>query len=219
MEFALNGMPILSACVDMPLRGAWTADIVVDCDDRDRVLGRAPLDNAAGTWALSGTVRAGDVDSAGKSVLRVVGGAGGLANRLAPRFFRNIEASIVLSDAIDEGGERLAVSSDSDLLKTTLTGWTRMRVTLADEIDALASALDASWRVLSDGTIWIGPETWPADSTAYDCIEDYPHEGRIVIGPSVPSLAPGVTFLGRAVVHVTHKISPSALRTEVLFER
>jgi hypothetical protein len=217
MEFSMNDAPILSATIDMPLRGAWTADVVVDCDVRERVLGAVQLDNAEGTWTLKGTSRLGDVDLAGKAVVRVVGGAGGLAKPLDPKFYRDMPASTVVADAIEGGDETL--SSDSDSLQTKLECWTRMKTTVSQELDAIVDALGLEWRVLSNGSIWIGSESWPESATTYDYLEEHPEDSRVIIGPDAPTLVPGTTFLGRAVVHVTHTISPGSLRTEVLFER
>ena len=53
----------------------------------------------------------------------------------------------------------------------------------------------AVWRVLIDGTVWVGFEGWPASSLPDTApIHSEPEKGRITIASDAPAVFPGTTF-------------------------
>jgi hypothetical protein len=199
----LNGAPALSAVVTMPLIGAWTAEVTVDA--REAPSGAARLEAADGKAVWVGTVyRAGmSNDSA---MVRIVGGAGGLAEEVEPKFYRDVDAGQVAREALEAVGERLSGDSDSSVVGTKLSAWARMRGPAGEALRALTGSLGAHWRVLADGSVWVGRESWPASRAAPQTLEQAPQAGMLEVWSEVPDLEPGQTLDGKRLTKVEHRI-------------
>jgi hypothetical protein len=74
-----------------------------------------------------------------------------------------------------------------------------------------------NWRVLSDGTIWLGVETWPSQSlpSTADILDLAPVSPRYEIGCATPTLMPGITLtdVNAQISGVDHWLSPDSIRT------
>jgi hypothetical protein len=78
-----------------------------------------------------------------------------------------------------------------------------------------------TWRVLPDGTIWAGPETWPDSGLTtddYQILDEDPREGTALLGVEAPVLLPGTALAGRRVSYVEHLINAEGVRSNVWFE-
>lgn len=216
MSFAaVNGAPVVSCAVSLPLVGAWVAEVRLDT--REPVEGAATL-RLGDTLELHGTVVSGGVH-AGAAYARLVGGNGRLAAELPSRYYRDVPARIPISDALTEAGEVFASSSDATILDAWLPLWTRTAGRTSDAIAQLIKAAGGgAWRVLPDGSVWVGQDTWPS-APRFDFveIEEFPAERRVEIATEEPKLLPGMTFLNRRVSHVRHVLVPEAFRTHVWF--
>lgn len=185
-ELTINGgAAILRATVHLPLSGVWSADLEGDTDDD--LTGRVTLESDGAPW-LSGTVTEGGL-SHGLWRGRVVG-AGGLRSTLAPRAYQNAILSDVLGDALRESGEALSASSGSLAMACRL--WHRTEAAAARTVAAVAEAAGYGWRVLADGSVWLGTEGWPAGADAdVTLIEREPTQRRWTLGGDVLAITPG----------------------------
>lgn len=190
----LNDSPVLSATVVMPRVGVWTADIELDADTA--LTGTVVLASDAGpSWR--GTVVSGALHL-GTWRGRLVGGAGGLRRPIGPTAYQNPTLGDVLADALREAGETLA-SSSASLAQSTSALWHRIAAPASRTVDAVARAQGWPWRVLDDGAVWMGPETWdPADVADIEVLGFDPVEERYTVGGEVFGLRPGTTVLLRA---------------------
>jgi hypothetical protein len=136
-----------------------------------------------------------------------------------------------LADALTDSGESLSASSDPAILNYTLNGgWVRFA---SPGSSALLAILDSipntpSWRVVPDGSIWVGYETWPVvnlDNTAY--LKSDPSHSSIMIGSYDPDIAPGEILQFSTGIQdqqnlkvsvVTHNISSGRIQTSILYE-
>jgi len=82
----------------------------------------------------------------------------------------------------------------------------------------LAEELEAVWRVLPDGEIWIGQESWPEVSPERDLISEDPRGEFAEFGTDSPTLLPGTVLDGKRVSVVEHRIEPESVRTLVWYE-
>lgn len=186
-ELTINGSAaILRATVHLPLSGVWSADLEVDTDED--IAGACTLEADGATW-LSGTIVEGAV-SHGLWRGRIVGGAAGLRSTLSPKAYRDATLADVLGDALSESGE--ALSGTSSGLTNAIRLWHRTEGAAARTVAAVAAAAGYGWRVLTDGSVWLGAESWP-DATAADVtlIDRDPSQRRWVLGGDVLSLSPG----------------------------
>lgn len=214
-EVELDGAVCVSARVLMPRVGAWTADVVVD-DPAPRA-GRVTL--AIDGVAFVGAVVRGDVRN-GRWRGRLVGGAGGLRGTVAAVAHRGATLGLVLADVLRATGEALAPSSAD--LTATVARWSRIEGTGARTVADVAAAAGCAWRVLPDGSVWVGRETWGTYAPDVDVIDWRPETGRLEVAGDVLAIRPGQTLV---TTEATARVgcaellaSPDALRVVVLAE-
>jgi len=96
----------------------------------------------------------------------------------------------VLGDALSESGEALSGTSSGLAIACRL--WHRTEGAAARTVAAVAAAAGYGWRVLADGSVWLGVEGWPAAPEAdVTLVERDPSQRRWVLGGDVLSLRPG----------------------------
>jgi hypothetical protein len=216
-----NNLPVLAATLTMPRIGLWSADLVVDTEDPTKLAGAIDLE--LGDVHFKGTVYR-SAPFQGRTELRMVGGAGKLNTPLPARFYRETPVSVPLGDILAACGETLSTASEAATLTRGLDTWTRTGPgagssgTGGNGIQQLATSLGFAWRSLGDGTIWVGYETWPELKATGEALDEFPAEGRAVYAMDLAILRPGVTFRGRRISGVVHRLTGSSFRTEVLFE-
>lgn len=214
----VNDVQAVEARVSFPRVGAWTADaVLVDAVS----LGAASIVLAASVSEtpvkLKGTIIRGDTID-GVTRVRIVGGAGGLGTLLQAQGYFQISAGVVLKDALRGAGEALSATADPGTLAAVLPAWTRAQGAAGASVQALAELAGVAWRVMQDGTIWIGPETWPVSSPDYQLLGKKPELGVWDVFMDPPALLPGTTFAGAKVAYVEHYLAERQLRTQVTFE-
>ncbi len=217
----VNGFSIISGAVTLRRRGTWVAALRVDCKEPDKVSGALTVSLADGALSLAGAVvpdRSGTYG--GAILLRAVGGAGKLGTPLPSRFYTDAPARLVIGDILREAGEALSSTSTSSVLAVVPPKWSRAAAPAARALGEIVTGASpaAVWRVLPDGSVWVGIETWPlAPALAEVVTDEAPHESRIQIATENPVLLPGMTFRARHVDQVRYVLTPKRFRAEVLF--
>lgn len=214
VQFA--GADVLRGKVHLSLRGTWFAEFELDTPTAPS--GAAAL-AASGKALLQGFVVDGGVFLDAAHV-RAVGGAGGLG-KLVSGSYRGAQLGDVVGAVMTGSGETASSTIDRSITSIVLPLFT-LSGSAAKALDDIAGAAarelgaPVSWRVLADGTIWIGQETWPAQTLpdGSEVLEPFPGERRFVIGADAPALLPGVNLadVGQ-VIAVDHYIESSAIRT------
>jgi len=213
-----NDVPVIAAKVIRPRLGAWTADLTVDAKDASKFAG-------AVTIVLGGLTFVGTAHRSGTYkdtvFVRVVGGGGGMDAVVEPRSYRNVPVKIPLSNLLAAAGERLSTSCEPASLGVNLPFWSWPSQTARRALFSLMTAASApAWRILPDGSVWIGHETWGATPDfAWDLLVSEPSLGRITIGADSPKVAPGqVWSTGQRVSAVEHSVAADRIRHTLLFE-
>lgn len=216
-----NNVPVISGSVSMPLEGVWSADLVLDQPDGSGFAAGTAVSIAAGGLALSGVVAPDRTGSFLDAVhVRILGGKGGLSQLATPRAYVQPGAYVrdVLSGLLGAAGETLSATADAGFQSTNLLAWSVFRVPVSQALEALIRVVAPTlhWRVLSDGTVWVGAESWPVTSYAFDLMAHDPTQQTYELGVEAPAIVPGVSIadLGR-VSRVEHLIESDSLRTRV----
>lgn len=200
-------------------RGAWFSSLVLDTPTLPS--GWVTI-AAAGGFTLKGTVISDSGVFLDASHVSIVGGAGGLSKVMPPSAYENAQLRDPLDAVMRASGESLSSTISASILGAFLSKWTIVASTAARAIDELCGAASSAlgraitWRVLSDGTVWLGEESWPSEMlpAGSDILEQFPSEGRAVIGAETPSLLPGVNLDGFGhVAAVDHYLRPNKVRT------
>lgn len=213
------GADVLRGRIHMPLRGVWWADLVLDTAQLPA--GQVTF-NAAGGISLTGTIVNGGIrlDSAH---IRIYGGGGGSATVLSGSAYQNAVVNDVLNAIVSAAGERASSTIAANISSAQLQFWTISIETAAHALDNLAGVAgravgqQVNWRVLADGAIWMGVETYPSQSlpTTSDVLDVAPVGPRYEIGCETPTLLPGInlTDVGANISGVDHWLSPDRIRT------
>jgi hypothetical protein len=198
--------------VELPRTGIWIADVHMISQDIPDIgdtvtatLGPVPM---IGTVAVAQLVN-GIID------LRVVGGAGGLGNPARPKHYHAPLVNHVLTDLIRDAGEVLSTACTPEIIGKPLEAWTTLGLPTGTILAALCAVLECNWRVMADGTTWIGTETWPDCPADFRSITTDGANAAQVVGTDGPAVWPGTLLGGRQVDFVTHDLDQN--RTRILF--
>lgn len=243
--FTVDGSSGLRGRVAFPRTGAWTADLKIAFKDSEAQAVTGEDSAAIGDSFLSNVTKFSTVDiDDGRLILqgaheraglwqeighvRLVGGAGGLRKIAAAKHYTSATLRVVLGDLLAGAGEKLSPTSDPAVLATPISTWTTVAIATGRLITQLlrTASLAANWRVLPDGTVWVGVETWPDSGLVagddYQVMTEDPARLFAKLGIEVPLLLPGTTLgegtEARRVSYVEHSLDEPETRTEVWFE-
>lgn len=219
MSSTANGAPLLSAVLTIPRIGPWHTDIDVAATDPAILAAPVTLSLVDGAIAFVGAAWRPPAAWRDTVRARLVGGAAGLRTELEPGAYAIATIRTVLTDILRGSGEELSPAIAEGLLDTDLDQWVRLGSSAGAALQSLADEFDLAWRVLPDGTVWIGAETWPdAAAFEYVVLDRSVEGGRMVLGVEEPLLLPGTVFEGERVGRVVHRLEPERIRTDVYFE-
>lgn len=219
-----NNVPMLGHEIVMQEKGAWTATVTLDLDDEDDENdGRThvgPFVIDVDGVEFRGTVvpdRSGSFGGVRK--VRVVGGAGGLDYELESRNYAGgfVTFKTIFSDILRDSGEAMSVECKTEVLNTRFQTWQRSRGRTKDCLDVLCARVGFTWRVLRDGTIWVGSDEWPEVEPTGTVMHEHHSAGVVKVAPDFATLVPGIIVRGqkiKQVVHRTNHKSTESLRTD-----
>lgn len=216
----VNGSAVIDGRFWFPRTGAWRAKLRVD--SIDPITGPVTISIWDGRLVLQGFVWRG-AEYVETAYLNIVGGAGGLRSPARARAYNLTSLRIVLGDLLTGTGERLSPTADAATLAKQLPAWTTAALSTGLVLARALRSADptASWRVLPDGTVWVGPETWPDSGLTtddYQILDEDPRQNLAILGVEAPLLLPGTTLVGRRVSRVEHAIEAEGVRSFVWFE-
>ena len=210
MTISLNGNVCTEVLpLSMPRVGAWHVGVTVSGEVP--ITGRVTLE-LEGVEFLGTVVRGQPF--AGKTPLWIVGGGGSLSRKLDAKNYASGPVVRTIVKEILGDKETLSTESDDALLGSVLPSYHRIEGAASHALTTVLSKIGASWRVLADGTVWIGKDTYPELSIPHVLEDEDWFSGILNIAPETPALRPGVTFLGHKIEEVVHYASPGKLRTE-----
>lgn len=216
MASTLNGIPVIHADVRMERVGAWHARLMLNGQDVDPIPTEGdPAELDLEGIEFSGTVlRAGA--NGGRIGARIVGGKGKLTEPIEAQHWKTgsgVTVRELVEAILGDGGESLSDTSDASILGQTVASWAREAETVSHCLVTLLDVVGASWRVLRDGTVWVGVDTYPELEIEHRLLDEDWSEGVLFLAPDAPDLLPAVTFLGHRLELVRHLVS-TKLRTE-----
>lgn len=196
----------------LPRTGVWVADLKVDTTES--LPDRVTMD--LGKVELPAAVHKAELIS-GITEVRLVGGAGGLGDTARPKHYHRPLVRHVLVDLLRDAGESLSPASSREVVSKSLEAWTTLALPTGSMLAALCLVVGngANWRILADGTVWMGVETWPDSQVESRSIHSDGANAASIVGTDIPGLWPGTLLDGRRVDYVQHDLNTD--RTTVLF--
>jgi hypothetical protein len=218
----VNGVTAIRAHIVRPRIGPWIADVAVSTSDAQSFQGAVTIELPDAGLSFKGDAHRSGVHHE-TVFLRAVGGAGGLDTVLPPKAYRQASLRIALQDIVAGAGETLSGACDAGVLATILPFWSRPQQTARRALFSLLQAVGSpAWRILPDGTLWVGPEKWDLAQVDFVEFEFEPNLGRLTIAAETPSMAPGQSFAFDGQVYristVQHEVDSELLRHVLLFE-
>lgn len=210
---SLSGSPVIAGSLDLPLVGTWHLECAIGSSTAPVVGQRVTL--LVGPVPFVGTVVSADSDSGNRVTVRAVGGAGKLGNVLTAKSYTMTSLDVVLVDALTEAGESRSILSDSQT--ETLEHWTRTEASLSDVLRQVTERVECSWRVLPDGSVWVGAELWLPVTGSYVLESEEPTRSAFTVAVDSAWVLPGVTFRGRKVSAVTYRFDGTKTRARVSY--
>lgn len=217
MTATANGLPLLECTLTMPGSGVWHADLTVDSSEP--LDGSVTLDIEGQTF--SGTVLPGRSGVyGGRATAKIAGGNASMPTKLGAKQYvsgvgAGVTIDVIVRDILREAGETLSATSDAAVLAVSLPKWERLETQASRALVGVLAKQGATWRVLDDGTVWVGVPSYPAvDLGEYVLTDEDWAQGVYEIAPLAPLMRPGVTFLGSQINYVVHYLTRGKLRTE-----
>lgn len=207
---SLNGSRVVSATIQLPFYGTWTADVTLAIDtalaSEDTLI--------VGALSLQGNV-VRVFDFGGSRTCRMVGGFGGWQKTIPAKAYRNpagVPVAVVLNDAALECGEQWGANELSTYAQGNV-GQAYVRET-APAQRTLASLAGSLWWVDGTGVTRLAPRSNAAITSQFDAIKYTGGRGRWEIASEHPEdWLPGRTF-SSPVITSTQTISLSALQVD-----
>lgn len=199
--------PVLALTLEQHRMGNWHASVNVDgIIPQGQTVTLEEIDSEKDTVlrTLKGYTHRGG-EKFGMSQLLIVGGhSGGLNNTVTASSWRSVPAKRIITSIMHDIGETLSSDSDSSVLSRELVSWTIVKSPAAQALSQISRFLGCSWRVLDDGTVWFGTETYAvANPQPRNLLDILPVTGeREYSSQSSVGFTPGTTLDDVKVDHV-----------------
>lgn len=207
----------------LPARGNWVALLTIGASTKPTVASAATIvvTQEDGTEDLFvGAVRATEnVEGTDDLSVTIVGGADKLVDPAIPARHhtagaQTIPAGVVAAGICAAAGEALAEGVEDALDAYPLAQWTRVAGPAGLATDLLAWALGLAWRVLPDGSLWMGVETWPEPTDEQAQRAEFyrarPADNTIVYSADGCPYFPGMTIDGVQAIEVCYHVDSNA---------
>jgi hypothetical protein len=206
MTSTIGTASAISAELALLYSGAWTAVV------------RAGAEVAVGatTLTIEGQafrcyVRESTRDGGSWRLDCIGGQANGWAAALPAKSYRSVTVQTIVDDLMRESGEAVSSTVDAAILSRPLGLYHRSAGRTWFALDELATVLGVTWRVLGDGTLWFGADTWAAGEVASDVLQ-VANADTATIHTKAPVLRPGMTWQGRRAERVDVVLESNGLR-------
>jgi hypothetical protein len=196
--FTIAGISIFQITLQLPRTGVWTLDCISSDPALTELIDGTAVTVQFGALTLQGTVATGSRTYGAENV-RVVGGADGLPTATPASGWLNVPLVNVLQAILESVGESLSptvTQASLPALYAPVPFWAVINEPAGTAISRIADYCSATWRVLLDGTIWMGVDTYPVQPLAstYTLKRQSPELRKELWGIDPPELLPAVTF-------------------------
>lgn len=216
-QFTVNGFPLVSGHLRMTKSGVWTAyDVLVDTAT---ILNKGDsVTLALLNETFKGTIYNADV-YLGFQRCTIIGGSGRLAEELESAPYNSTTIGQVFKDIARKTGHTVSSTSDLETLNFSLKAWNIIKMKASLAIEKLLSTTKTLWRILPDGTLWTGKESYtPLNDKDFIIIEKFPDEGKWSIYNEMYLIQPLTSLLGNNIVQVDYFVDDNTLSMDIYFE-
>lgn len=176
----------------LPYRGNWTC-YYAQAASNTLISGQCKLvylDKTLPAYVIQTGINEGRVSGV------LCGGYGGISKTLKAQFYDKVHAyRIPIEDMMSESGEYLSKTSTASVLIQSVPQWARKVGRMGDQLSDICDFDGSLWRVLTDGTIFVGKDVWPnAAAFDYTLLTISPAFVNCSLSVRALGLVPGVKF-------------------------
>ena len=139
-----------------------------------------------------------------RTVARVAGGAGKLSTTLEPIHRNGSTVGALLGSICSNAGESKSPALTLDVANTSLAQYSLPGGTCGEQLATLASEGGWVWRVLKDGSIWIGQGDVGTPIDDLLILEPHPEDLSFDVAPESLDLWPGTLQNGSVIKRVEY---------------
>lgn len=193
--------------------GNWSARIEL------ADLAPAPTGLVTLSWLgreLTGQVVRSGQTTAGRVFVQVAGGSGQLGQpvpaKLQARGYQNCPLGKVLDELAREAGETVSATITPAVRSRTLASWPRRNALASQCLDDLARSEGLVWRVLPDGSLWMGAPSFAEAVLSQDLQkldDEDPSQSTALYATLALGPQPGDSYKGKRVGDAHYTISAS----------
>lgn len=215
--FTINDYSIIDCNLELPRLGAWTVDdVTIDTDvpfnigDQVTIkfLDRELIGTVLDTGVFQGYQRCS-----------IVGGSGLLPNNLESTPYNSTTVGQIVRDIARKTNHELSLESNQDVLNTNLDGWNIIQMRAALALTRLLKEVNAIWRILPDGKLWVGLEEYTQEVATgdFEIIEKHPEDSIWEVYNEDYMIDALTLFDGNPVKHITYQVSGDDVTTLLNF--
>jgi hypothetical protein len=214
----VNGQRIIEGRLVLPSEGIWTGEFRLD--EMEPTSGNAAIQ--IGSSSFLGTVLESGAFAA-QNRCRVIGGKGKLSTvKLVARSYKEPTVKNVLQSIALDSGEVLSPTISPTILNLRLPFWTRKKDSTGSVcVKELCLKFGFIWRILEDGTIWIGYENYPKSPPPIDQDTEELNASRewkyALVGSTEVFPRPLTTWKNRTVEQIIFHLKGDSVRSEVFY--
>jgi hypothetical protein len=196
-----NGHDVLEGTISAPTSGAWWAEIqtLAPLVTGDSVI------ISDGLTSLSGTVTQGG-GAVSRTTARITGGNGNLKGQSKADHWKGATVGKILGDICSAAGETKSIAIDPRISLKMLPFWTTPVETGGTSVLTLAEYGGWSWRILTDGSVWLGDAKLGLPEPDYVVLEPHPEDRSYDVAPEGLSLWVGKLQSGGVVQRVEYSL-------------
>ena len=178
--YTLNNNRISRGMLEIPNQGIWYfGEMIIDTDTS------ISEGSSVTIQFMNKTLQGIFVDAenyAGYVKGSVVGGKNTMSNIIESIGYAGISLGQIVKDIASLTGHTFNLTSDASLLAISLVRWDKIRAKASDIIDKLLEpqikdGKKAIWRIMLDGSLWVGYEDYPETSITYDLLDKQTQKG------------------------------------------
>lgn len=215
-KYLVNNFPIIECHLTMPKIGAWLAsDVLIDSPLEFKIGDNVVMQFLDQTF--NGTIIDTGVFKQFQ-MCTIVGGTGKMPDYLVSKSYNSIPLGQVVKDIARATGHVVSDTSNVDLLNSYLLRWSLLKLQASLAITKLLEPSISLWRILPDGTLWVGKETYaPLNPDDFLIIEKFPEQGRWNIYNESYLIQPLTSLDGINIQQVEYYLKENDLTMSVFF--
>ena len=212
--YTLNNNRIARGTLEIPNQGIWYfGEMIIDTDTTINEGSDVTIQFMDKT--LSGTF----VDAenyAGYVKGSVIGGKNTMSNVIESIGYAGITLGQIVRDVASLTGHTFNLQSDASLMAISLVRWDKIKAKASDIIDKLLEpqikdGRKAIWRIMLDGTLWVGYEDYPEVTIKYELLDKQTQKGYWLFNNEEQVIEPLQSVSGQRIRETVYRLENEKL--------